>query len=55
MGNEIHGKIYTGVFARLYDGLFDNFIEDIDFYINLGKKANTPILELGCGTGRLTL
>lgn len=47
--------MYTGVFARLYDGLFDNFVEDIDFYVNLGKKVNASILELGCGTGRLTL
>jgi len=55
VSNKICRERYTGVLARLYDGLFDNFTEDIDFYINLGRKVNTPILELGCGTGRLTL
>ena len=55
MSNKICRERYTGVLAKLYDGLFDNFVEDVDFYINLGKKINTLILELGCGTGRSTL
>jgi len=55
MGNEIYRERYTGILAKLYDGLFDNFTEDINFYTNLGRRVNTPILELGCGTGRLTL
>lgn len=55
ISNKTCREMYTGILAKLYDGLFDNFTEDIDFYVNLGRKVNTPILELGCGTGRLTL
>ncbi len=46
---------YTGIFAELYDGLFDNFTEDIEFYTKLAKNINTPVLDLCCGTGRLCL
>ena len=54
-GNKIYREQYSGIFAKLYDSLFESFAEDIDFYVNLGNKVNTPLLELGCGTGRLTL
>ena len=52
---KINRERYSGVFAKLYDGLFDNFTEDIEFYTNLAKDINTPVLDLCCGTGRLTL
>lgn len=40
------------VLADLYD--FDYPITaDIPFWVELAKRANFPVLELGCGTGRL--
>jgi SAM-dependent methyltransferase len=42
--------------AHLYD--LDNRDElkrDIPFYIEFAQKINEPILELACGTGRLTI
>lgn len=40
-------------FAWLYDIEYRNIVEDIPFYIEIFKDVNSPILELGCGTGRL--
>lgn len=40
------------VLADLYD--FDYPITaDVSFWVELAKRANFPVLELGCGTGRL--
>lgn len=43
--------VHTGSF---YDKI-NTFTEDIAFYKNLGKQLKGPILELCCGTGRITL
>lgn len=40
-------------FAWLYDIEYRNIVEDISFYTELFKDIESPILELGCGTGRL--
>jgi 2-polyprenyl-3-methyl-5-hydroxy-6-metoxy-1,4-benzoquinol methylase len=41
--------------ATIYDGL-NTFLSDLDFYKNwLGKVKNADILELCCGSGRLTI
>ncbi|HUT74817.1 MAG TPA: class I SAM-dependent methyltransferase [Armatimonadota bacterium] len=39
-------------FARFYDWTYEGRVEDIPFYIN---AARAPILELACGTGRITI
>lgn len=41
--------------ARFYDLTHANLTDDIAFIINLAREANGPILELGCGSGRLLL
>jgi SAM-dependent methyltransferase len=42
--------------ADLYDhvGLYRR-LADIDFYVGAAKQAGSPVLELGCGTGRVLL
>ncbi|MGB9683123.1 MAG: class I SAM-dependent methyltransferase [bacterium] len=42
-------------FAWLYDVEYNNIVEDIPFYKELFKDIEDPILELGCGTGRLLI
>lgn len=39
----------------LYDLLFDGYSEDVGFYLGCAKQAGGPVLDLACGTGRLTL
>ena len=49
MGDDIYRD-----FAEVYDYFYQH-TEDIEFYVKMAKKYGSPILELGCGTGRVTL
>lgn len=41
-------------FAEYYD--FDHAIAfDVEFYLDFARRCGSPILELGCGTGRLAV
>lgn len=40
---------------RLYDNLFEKYTTDIPFYLALADKYGDPILDLMCGTGRVTI
>jgi SAM-dependent methyltransferase len=37
----------------LYDILFGDFGFDRDFYVELARQADGPVLEVACGTGRI--
>jgi SAM-dependent methyltransferase len=39
--------------AALYDLEHEDYAEDVDLYLNLAQVVGDPILELGCGSGRL--
>lgn len=41
--------------ATLYDLEYEEHTEDIAFYVDRARVARGRVLELGCGTGRLTL
>jgi len=41
--------------ADLYDLLFRDYADDLDFYLGAAKAAGGPVLDLGCGTGRVLL
>jgi len=42
-------------FARYYDADFRDYHDDLSLYQQLGQRADGPLLELMCGTGRLLL
>jgi SAM-dependent methyltransferase len=45
---------YQGFFAEFYDILHSELM-DVEVYINFSKKYGLTILELGSGTGRITI
>ncbi len=42
-------------FAHLYDTYISNFIDDLPFWRSMVETFGSPVLELGCGTGRVIL
>lgn len=42
-------------FSRYYDADFGAYDADLDFYRQLARRTDGPILELMCGTGRVLL
>jgi SAM-dependent methyltransferase len=41
--------------ADLYDFSYGDYLEDIDFYENLARAVDGPVLELGVGSGRVAI
>ena len=39
--------------AELYDLEHDDLVDDLVFYRELTRRADAPVLDLGCGSGRL--
>jgi SAM-dependent methyltransferase len=45
------------VLAKYYDGAYASMKDliDVPFYVDLAEKIGGPVLEIGCGTGRVLL
>ena len=43
------------LFARLYDFEHADLQDDIGLYLEFAARCDGPVLELGCGTGRVSL
>lgn len=43
--------------SRYYDGDYEaaGYDDDVDFYVDLGRASGGPVLEMGCGSGRVLL
>ena len=41
--------------GELYDAILHDFSYGSDFYLGLAKEADGPVLDIGCGTGRILL
>lgn len=55
--DEFH-EAYNEVVARYYDGAYEMVLAhaaDVRFYTELALERPGPVLELGCGTGRVLL
>lgn len=48
-------KIYHNEFAPLYDYFQSGIKGDVDFYLNYFRNYKGKILEIGAGTGRITI
>ena len=42
-------------YARFYDQDLDAFNADLQMYEQFAARCDSPILELGCGTGRVLI
>jgi ubiquinone/menaquinone biosynthesis C-methylase UbiE len=42
-------------FARVYDTWAADMTEDVDFYVELAREAEGPIIELAAGSGRISI
>ena len=42
-------------FAPIYDAWAADMTEDVDFYVELAREADGPIVELAIGTGRVAI
>ena len=41
--------------AEIYDAVYSYVTEDIPFYVGAARESGGPVLELGCGTGRVAI
>ena len=41
--------------AEVYDSVYSYVTEDIPFYVDEARRSGGPVLELGCGTGRVAI
>jgi SAM-dependent methyltransferase len=51
--NEPSGADIYERIPELYDWEHNSYIDDLEFFRALAKRTGGPILELGCGTGRV--
>jgi SAM-dependent methyltransferase len=46
---------YSGADATFYDYCFTGLEGDVQFYVEEARQCGSPVLEIGCGTGRILL
>jgi SAM-dependent methyltransferase len=55
----VHPSYPDRQLARFYELEYGDFADDLDFYVQhalvTGSKGHLPVLELGCGTGRVAI
>jgi SAM-dependent methyltransferase len=51
----VQGPEYVGESAVYYDYVATGVEGDVAFYVEEARSAGSPVLELGCGTGRILI
>ena len=46
---------YAQAYAALYEYRATGLDGDVQFYVAEAQRAGSPVLELGCGTGRILI
>ena len=48
-------RAWDRIFARLYDPWSASVTEDVEFYVEEALSSGGPVVELACGTGRISV
>ena len=54
LGRELLVSVYDPI-AHLYDPWSQSVVEDVEFYVELARRAGGTVVELGVGTGRIAV
>jgi SAM-dependent methyltransferase len=52
---QLEGEDAAGAYPLLYHAHHSRYPEDLPFWLALAKRHGSPILELGCGSGRVLI
>ncbi len=52
---HLEGEDAARLYPHLYHAHHSRYREDIPFWLSLAKRQGSPILELGCGSGRVLI
>src|SRR5262245_1837708 len=52
---EKAGSLFVEAYDAFYDGSRPQIAGDVAFYDRIAREGGGPVLELGCGTGRIAL
>lgn len=55
VSSPLHPAHTFDAFARFYDGDYRDYVEDLQLVTDLVQESGGPVLEMGCGTGRVLL
>ena len=53
--SDQHSQQDKTLFPSFYHAHHNAFRSDIPFWLDLARRQGSPILELGCGTGRVLI
>lgn len=53
----MNSQCFYDLCARYYDGDYESagYDDDVPFYVELARESGGPVIEMGCGTGRVLL
>lgn len=52
---QLEGEVAAAAYPPLYHAHHSRYLEDLPFWLKLAARQGSPILELGCGSGRVLI